>query len=405
VTGPLPPGWSRSEQRIEDKGGRVSYVTVVVPESSQLMASPQLSGDFGQRTPTAFTDDEIDELRGELETLIPTYRRFRPQAAWGLTEGLTRYNRVEGLSVGAHMDLPLATSSALFLEGRIGTGDRKPNVTAALRLGPEDRRWTLSGYHRLAAADDWTDPFSLMSSTRNLLFGASVGEFYRATGASLGYDRSWRSAWAELAGFYERHRAVERTTGFSVRDLLDDAAVRDVLAAEPATLQGARATLHWFHGQDPHGLILTGRILGEVATGGADYRRGAATVSASHPLFFGLAGAAEAGAGAVWGDELPQRTFLLGGFTTLRGFDESAVRGASFWRGRLELASGFAGARVGLFTDAGWAGSRGAFTFDDPYVSVGVGSSLLDGLIRFDVARGVRRGDTWRVLLYLDGLF
>lgn len=405
VTGPLPPGWSRSEQRIEDKQGRVSYVTVVVPESSRLMAAPELSGDFGQRTPTAFTDDEIDELRGELQALIPTYRRFRPQAAWGLTQGLTRYNRVEGLSVGGHVDFPLAPSTSVSLEGRIGTGDQEPNLTVRLGRGPEDRRWTLSGYHRLAAADDWTDPFSFMSSVRNLFFGASIGEFYRATGASLGYDRSWRSTRVELTGFYERQRPVERTTDFSIRSILDDADMRPVLAAEPVTLQGARAGLHWFHGQDPHGLILTGRLLGEAAAGDAEYGRAAATLSASHPLFFGLAAAAEAGAGALWGDELPQRTFLLGGASTLRGFDESAVRGASFWRGRFELASGFAGARLGVFTDAGWAGPRSGFTLEDPWVSVGVGTSFLDGLVRFDVARGVRRGDAWRILLYLDGLF
>ncbi len=405
ITGPLPPGWSRSERRLEDEDGRVSYVTIVVPESGELLASPELSQDFGQRTPSAFTDDEIDDLRGELEALIPTYRRFRPQTAWGLTQGLMRYNRVEGLSVGGRMDLTVAPGASVLLEGRIGTGDRRPNATVALRRGPDDRRWTLAGYHRLAAADDWTDPFSFMSSLRNLLFGASVGEFYRATGASLGYERAWRATRLELTGFHERQGAVERTTDFSVRDLLSDASVRDVLGARPVTLQGVRGALQWFRGTDPNGLILTGRLIGEAATGDARYGRAAITVSASHPLLFGLAGAAEVGAGAVWGDELPQRTFLVGGFSTLRGFDESAVRGASFWRGRFEVASGFEGARVGVFADAAWAGPRSAFSLNDPYASVGVGGSLLDGLVRLDVARGVRRGDAWRIVVYLDGLF
>jgi len=34
-----------------------------------------------------------------------------------------------------------------------------------------------------------------------------------------------------------------------------------------------------------------------------------------------------------------------------------------------------------------------------------VGTSLLDGLLRLDLARGVRRGDAWHLHLYLDGLF
>jgi hypothetical protein len=405
VVGPLAPGWSRREERIEDESGRVSYVTVVVPETSQLLTSPELSGDFGQRTPTAFTDDEIEDLKGDLEALIPTYRRFRPQATWGLTQGLTRYNRVEGLSVGGRLDVPFTPSTSLGLEARIGTGDREPNGTASLRWGPDDGYWTLAGYHRLAVVGDWTSPFSFTSSFQNLVLGASIGDFYRATGASLGYSRTGRATRFDLTGFFERHGTVARTTDFSLAGVVRDPEVREVFPADLVTVSGGRGSLRWYSGQDPQGLVLTGQLLAEAAAGDAAYRRGAVTLSAGHPLFFGFVGAVEAGAGALWGDELAQKAFLLGGSFTLRGFDETAARGSSFWRGRAEVASGFAGARLGLFTDAGWAGPRGEFTLDDPLVSVGAGSSLLDGLIRIDVARGVRRGDRWRLHLYLDGLF
>ncbi len=405
LSGPLPPGWSRSEQRVEDESGRISYYTVVVPETGQLLTSPELSTEALQRTPTAFTDDEVDALRGELEALLPTYRRFRPQVAWGLTQGLTRYNRAEGLSVGGKLELPLSPTLGVGLEGRIGTGDREPNAILSLTKGAGDSQWTLSGYHELAANDDWSNPFSLGSSLSNLLFGSSVGEFHRATGASLAHAHTGRAIRLTVAGFYERHRSVERTTDFSIPDLFGSYPAREVSPAAPVTLQGARASLRWFRGQDPNELILTGQLLGEVAIGDADYRRGAVTLAASHPLFFGLAAAVEAGAGSLLGDELPQRAFLLGGASTLRGFDDSAVRGSSFWRGRAEVASAFAGARVVLFGDAGWAGPRSAFIFDDPLVAVGVGTSLLDGLVRLDLARGVRRGSEWHLHLYLDGLF
>jgi hypothetical protein len=390
---------------VEDERGRVSYYTVVVPETRQLLTSVELSPEAVQRTPTAFTDDEVDALRGELEALLPTYRRFRPQAAWGLTQGLTRYNRVEGLSVGGRLDFPFTPTFGVGVEARIGTGDREPNAAVSLVKGPADRQWTLSGYHRLTAVDEWSNPFSLGSSLGNLLLGSSVGEFYRATGVSLGYAGTGRLTRFSLSGFHERHRPAERTTDFSVPELFGAHPARDVLPATPATLEGARASLRWFRGQDPNGLILSGQFLGEVAIGDASYRRGAVSVAASHPLFLGLAAAVEAGAGALVGDELPQRDFILGGAGTLRGFDDSAARGSSFWRGRAEVASGFAGARVGLFGDAGWAGPRSAFGFDDPLVSLGVGTSLLDGLLRLDLARGVRRGSAWRIHLYLDGLF
>jgi len=111
------------------------------------------------------------------------------------------------------------------------------------------------------------------------------------------------------------------------------------------------------------------------------------------------------GAGALWGDGPLQREFFIGGAATLRGVDNESIRGASFWRGRAELGSGFAGARVVVFGDAGWAGPREDFSVSDPWVAVGLGGSLLDGLVRVDLARGVRRGTQWKVHLYLDGLF
>jgi outer membrane translocation and assembly module TamA len=73
--------------------------------------------------------------------------------------------------------------------------------------------------------------------------------------------------------------------------------------------------------------------------------------------------------------------------------------------GRLEIASGLPIARLSAFSDVGWAGAREDFTFEDPYVDVGLGWSLMDGIFRFDIARAVRRGSDWRIHFYLDGLF
>lgn len=403
LAGPLPPGWARREQRVE-RDGKVSYVTVVVPETEGLLAAPELSEEFGRRGPLAFSDQEVRRLRGELESLLPTYQRFRPEVSWGLTRGLTRYNRVEGLSLGVLAEAPLAPSLLVGAEARMGTGDRTPYGAGFLRWGSEDRHWSLSGYRRLAAVDDWSNPFSFTSSVQNLFLGSAVGEFYRAAGASLGRSRTGRSTRLDVAGFYERHANASRTTDFSFAGLLWDREIREVLPAEPVTVGGVRGDLRWFHGQDPNGLILTGRVLGEVAGLDARYRRGAVSLSAAHPLLFGTAGALEVGAGSLWGDVLPQRTFILGGAATLRGFDEDVVRGPTFWRARAELASGFAGARLGVFGDAAWAGPRADFTLADPFVAVGMGGSLLDGLLRLDLARGVRRGGSWRLHLYLDGL-
>jgi hypothetical protein len=404
LTGPLPPGWSRREQRVE-RDGKVSYVTTIVPTTDALLTSPDLSDTFGERSPLAFTDEEVDELRGELEALLPTYQRFQPRLAWGLERGLVRFNRVEGLSAGSAVTFPLSPTASVDLEARLGSGDWTPNATLTLGRGPENRRWSLAGYHRLESMADWGDPFSFTSSVAALFLGMDRGEYYRATGAALGHKYIGQRVRWQVEGFHEAQRGVSLGSDFFLSSPIRDDTVDAVLSADRLDVSGGRTTLSWFAGLDPNGLIVTGRVHAEAATGDASYQRAWAQASAIHPLPFGLAGAVEVGAGALWGDEPIQRNFFLGGSSTLRGLDQNQIHGASFWHARAEVASGFAGARIGLFTDVGWVGPRTDFSLHDPWASVGVGTSLLDGIFRFDIARSVRRDSRWKVYLYLDGLF
>ena len=58
-----------------------------------------------------------------------------------------------------------------------------------------------------------------------------------------------------------------------------------------------------------------------------------------------------------------------------------------------------------MFTDFGWAGPRDTFDWDDMLYGVGIGASLLDGLIRMDLSHGLRGpGRQFRLDLYLDAL-
>ena len=80
--------------------------------------------------------------------------------------------------------------------------------------------------------------------------------------------------------------------------------------------------------------------------------------------------------------------------------------GPSFTRGRLEVARVMAryATTVSAFSDVGWAGLREEFDADDLLYGVGIGASLLDGLIRLDLSQGLKGPAYFRVDLYLDAI-
>jgi hypothetical protein len=55
-----------------------------------------------------------------------------------------------------------------------------------------------------------------------------------------------------------------------------------------------------------------------------------------------------------------------------------------------------------LFSDLGWAGERESFPGRAPLAAAGVGASLLDGLIRLDLARALRTPTGWRFSVATD---
>ena len=76
----------------------------------------------------------------------------------------------------------------------------------------------------------------------------------------------------------------------------------------------------------------------------------------------------------------------------------------SFSHRWLELTRGTRGFGLAFFGDAGWAGERDDFDTDDALFGAGIGFTLMDGLLRLDVARGFTAPTGWRIHFHLDAL-
>jgi hypothetical protein len=73
-------------------------------------------------------------------------------------------------------------------------------------------------------------------------------------------------------------------------------------------------------------------------------------------------------------------------------------------RARIDLARTTSFGALAVFSDWGWAGDREDIRSANQRWSVGAGASLLDGLLRLDLAHGLRRPRGWRLDLYLDAV-
>ena len=85
---------------------------------------------------------------------------------------------------------------------------------------------------------------------------------------------------------------------------------------------------------------------------------------------------------------------------------DTTQSGNAFWLTRAELGSNNPGVRPAIFADLGWVGDRTKMgDIVRPMSGAGAGVSFLDGLFRFDVARGIYPRKQFRVDLYLEAKF
>lgn len=381
-------------------------ILVKMPCDSTLLArSPLLPKSIYDEGEEVFGASERDALVSQALTLGAQAEMApqRPTFSYGLA--YTRFNRVEGVSTALAADQVLGggyNAHALF---RLGAADLSPN--GELKLDRTDGRRTVGVgvYRRLAAANDWGDPFGFSSSLSALFFGRDEGFYYRTWGAELtgekvhGIFSSWRL-------FAEQQFDANVKTEFS---LAHPGGVKGDLTninAVNGKVVGLAIRQHSSLGLDPHGFRALTDIKAEGAAGTFDYSRGSFQTTVSHGLSHAFDGALTLGAGTSGGQLPIQKQFFLGGVQTVRGQRAGAAIGDSFWMSSLELGTSRVGARGIVFGDLGWAGNRTDFAHPGrPLSGAGVGASFMDGLFRLDVAKGIYPEKSIRTNLYVEARF
>jgi hypothetical protein len=383
---------------------RADNLVVTVPDDTlALLSAPEL-GDPILQMGDLITEGELVSLRDAIGGIPdrPWETHLDLPRGWGALLREARYNRIEGLSLGVRGALDLGR---LRVEGRtrLGLADLEPNGELAVIRETTDHRYALGGYHRLAAANPVDAPFGAMNSVTALLFGRDDGHYFRATGVELLAQDRGAARWA-IRLYHEDQREALVETDFSLPGLWNsDPVFRPNFLADRAVQTGADGLLRLAH---PVSRVVTlgSEVMLEAARGDFAFERGAVTARAAIiPVDSKFSGALAVTVGTSHGDVPAQSLFRIGGPNSVRGYPTATLVGRAFWSARGELARGWPAVRLIGFVDAGSAADR--LGFDGPtLLGVGVGASFLDGLVRLDIARGLKTPKGTRIEIYLDGL-
>jgi hypothetical protein len=394
--------------RVRDRDEGKNPVLITIPcDSAKLASSPDLPPSIYDKGEEVVPSAEIDALVQQA-LAMGSQAEFAP-APPTLAYAPLRYNRVEGLSAGGQVAQQLGAGYAWNALVRIGVADREPNVELTGSRSDLRKTLSLTVYNRLVSASDWGNPLGLGPSIIAFAFGRDDGFYYRASGMELSRTPDQRGSlnltWSLFA---EQERNARQRTTFSLARVVGGRQFEPNITTTSSLYAGARTRIVQSIGEDPQGFRLFNDLRLEAAYGDTgSYGRAALDVTASHGIGKGAVALTVAGGTSV--GILPiQRNWFLGGTQTVRGLRPGTGVGDAFWMARAEAGYGFQVARPVIFGDIGWAGDRREWrSIGTPLAGVGAGISILDGLVRFDVARGLQPRDQrgFRVETYLEGRF
>lgn len=376
---------------------------------NKLVRSPDLPKSIYDPGEELFNTKDRDKMMTEalgMAAQAPISFGMLPRATyiWGFP--MTRFNRVEGLSTGVQVDQQIGGGYSAGGSLRFGFADRDPNVELTGARSNVRKTIRLTGYHRLNAASDWGSPLSFGSSFSALVFGRDEGFYYRSTGGDVTVTRGLTSR-AEVRLFTDKQTTAVTETQFAFTHRSSTDTFPSNIVAMEGVFSGASLRLVHNHGRDPRGFRTFTDLRFEGAKGDSVYGRGAGELTMSMGTPFMTAVGVTLSGGSSLGYLPPQRLWYLGGTQSVRGQSaDISQSGNAYWLTRLELARDNPGHRSTIFGDLGWAGDRNRLMdVGQPLSGVGYGESMLDGIIRMDIARGIFPRKQWRFDLYLEAKF
>jgi hypothetical protein len=176
-------GFHTSYQR-EQNNIEMRALIRVPCDRDKLEHSPDLPPSIYDPGEELFGSRERDELMKMLDFgLQPAWAPKPPTITTGL--GLTRFNRIEGLSSGIQAQSVLGKGYTATLLGRASLADAQLNGEFSLERSNGRRAYTGTVYRRLVPSADFGDPYTMGASAGALLYARDEGFYHRAWGVDL----------------------------------------------------------------------------------------------------------------------------------------------------------------------------------------------------------------------------
>jgi hypothetical protein len=335
--------------------------------------------------------ESIADLSRQLERLPDEWAGRRALSLdWERLADIARFNRVQGLSLGAGIQLrPGPAFTTLDAAARFGLADERVTGSLTWRREAPDGGLEIRAYRSVLEAERWTRGQSLGNTLNATFAGHDDADYYLALGGSVRYlPYHGILEDVELTLGFERHRSMVNATGSPVNDFFGGTGV---FPPNPPIAQGdyvrGGAVRHLRYG--PVDLRAGVEALVGDSTAGRGWLdlRGRFRVA-------GRSGAISLRSAYAAGDTLPQLFFRAGGPATVRGYDYGTRVARGGWSAQVDMAL----TRRWLispviFADVGDTFRSGPF---DPLVGVGGGVSLFGGWIRANGSVGLNPGTDFR---------